>query len=138
MPSDRWSGETTLVHRLALKTSARKEISLERIEGELALVPTSFLAGFEADVADLGVLGGEKIDLGPLVGPSDEVLIDLKDHTLVKNGLFIAQVNERLVACHAIKAHSFWLLSPAESVTPESLIEDYRVLGRIRLVWKRF
>jgi transcriptional regulator with XRE-family HTH domain len=138
MPSDRWSGETTLVRRLALKTSARQKISLERIEGELALVPTSFLAGFEADVADLGVLGGEKIDLGPLVGPSDEVLIDLKDHTLVKNGLFIAQVNERLVACRAIKAHSFWLLSSAESVTPESLIEDYRVLGRIRLVWKRF
>jgi hypothetical protein len=137
MPSDRWSGETTLVRRLALKTSARKKISLERIEGELALVPTSFLAGFEADVADLGVLGGENVDLGPLIGHSDEVLVDLKDQTLVKNGLFIAEVEGRLLACRAIKAHSFWLLSAAESVTAESLIEDYRVLGRIRLVWKR-
>jgi transcriptional regulator with XRE-family HTH domain len=137
MPSDQWSEETTLVRRLALKTSARKKISLERIEGELALVPTSFLAGFEADVTDLGVLGGEKIDLGPLVGPSDEVLVDLKDHTLVQNGLFIARVKERLLACRAIKARSVWLLSPTESVIPESLIGDYRILGRIRLVWKR-
>jgi transcriptional regulator with XRE-family HTH domain len=137
MPSDRWSGETTLVRRLALKTSARKKISLERIEGELALVPTSLLAGFEADLADLGVLGGENVDLGPLIGHSDEVLVDLKDHTLVKNGLFIARVKERLLACRAIKARSVWLLSPTENPTTESLIGDYRILGRIRLIWKR-
>jgi transcriptional regulator with XRE-family HTH domain len=137
MSNDKWSAKTTLVCRFAPKTSARKKISIERIEGELALVPTSFLVGFEADVADLGVLGGENVDLGPLIGRSDEVLVDLKDHTLVKNGLFIAQVEGRLLACRAIKAHSVWLLSSAESVTPDSLIEDYRVLGRIRLVWKR-
>jgi hypothetical protein len=122
---------------LAPKLSARKKIGLERIEGELALVPTSLLGGFEADVADLGVLGGENVDLGPLIGRSDEVLVDLKDHALVKNGLFIARVKERLLACRAIKAHSVWLLSPTESVDPESLIRDYRILGRIRLVWKR-
>src|ERR1700722_4782160 len=137
MPSDRWSGKTTLVRRLALKTSARKKITLARIEGELALVPTSFLAGFEADVADLGVLGGENVDLGPLIGHSDEVLVNLKDHTLIKNGLFVARVKERLLACRAIKAHSVWLLSPTESLIPESLIGDYRILGRIRLIWKR-
>jgi transcriptional regulator with XRE-family HTH domain len=137
MPTDRWSGETTLVYRLAPRTSARKKISLERIDGELALVPTSFLSGLEADIADLGVLGGESLDLGPLIGHSDEILVDLKDHALVKNGLFIAQVKERLLACRAIKAHSVWLLSPTESVIPESLIGEYRILGRIRLVWKR-
>ena len=103
----------------------------------MALVPTSLLGGFEADVADLGVLGGENVDLGPLIGRSDEVLVDLKDHALVKNGLFIARVKERLLACRAIKAHSVWLLSPTESVDPESLIGDCRILGRIRLVWKR-
>jgi transcriptional regulator with XRE-family HTH domain len=137
MPSDRWSAETTLVCRLALKKSARNKISLERIGEDLALVPTSFLAGFEADVADLGVLGGENVDLGPLIGQSDEVLVDLKDHTLVKNGLFIARVKERLLACRAIKADSVWVLSPTETLIPESLIGDYRILGRIRLIWKR-
>jgi transcriptional regulator with XRE-family HTH domain len=137
MPTDRWSAKTTLVSRLMPKANARKKISLEKVEGELVLVPTSFLDNVEADVADLGVLGGENVDLGPLIGRSDEVLVDLKDHTLVKNGLFIAQVEGRLLACRAIKAHSVWLLSSAESVTPDSLIEDYRVLGRIRLVWKR-
>jgi hypothetical protein len=137
MPSYRWSGKTTLVRRLAPKTSARKKISLEGIEGELALVPTSFLDGIEADVADLGVLGGESLDLGPLIGHSDEILVHLKDNTLVNNGLFIAQVKERLLACRAVKAHSVWLLSPTESVISESLIGDYRILGRIRLVWKR-
>jgi transcriptional regulator with XRE-family HTH domain len=137
MPNDQWSAKTTLVCRLAPKTNARKKISLERVEGELVLVPTSLLRGVEADVADLGVLGGESVDLGPIVGHSDEVLVDLKDHALVNNALFIAQVHERLLACRAIKAQSVWLLSPSESVTPESLIVDYRILGRIRLVWKR-
>ena len=137
MPNDRWSAKTTLVSRLMPKANARKKISLEKVEGELVLVPTSFLDNVEADVADLGVLGGENVDLGPVIGRSDEVLVDLKDHTLVKNGLFIAQVEGRLLACRAIKAHSVWLLSSAESVTPDSLIENYRVLGRIRLVWKR-
>jgi hypothetical protein len=104
---------------------------------KLVLVQTSHLDGVDADAAHLGILGGENVDLGPLVGRSDEVLVDLKDHALVNNGLFIAQVEERLLVCRANKAHSFWLLSPAESVTPESLIEDYRVLGRIWLIWKR-
>jgi transcriptional regulator with XRE-family HTH domain len=137
MPKDAWSAKTTLVWRIAAKTNARKKITLERVEDELVLVPTSLLRGLEADAADLGVLGGENVDLGPLIGRSDEVLVDLKDHALVKNGLFIAQVEERLLACRAIKAHSVWLLSPTESVTPESLIGDFRILGRIRLVWKR-
>jgi hypothetical protein len=106
------------VYRLAPKLGARKKIGLERIEDELALLPTSFLSGFEADVADLGVLGAESVDLGPLIGRSDEVLVDPKDHTLVRNGLFIAQVKERLLACRAIKAHSVWLLSPTESLAP--------------------
>ena len=138
MPDDRWNEETTLLCRLASRTNARKKIGLERIRGELVLIQTSFLRGFKADVSDLGVLSGENVDLGPLVGHSDEVLVDLKDQTLVNNGLFIAQVKERLLACRAIKAHSVWLLSPAESVTPESLIDDYRVLGRIRRIWKSF
>ena|ERR1700737_4075140 len=101
----------------------------------MCLAPSDF--DDVADVADLGVLGGEDVDLGPLVGHSGEALVDLKDRTLVKNGLFIAQVEERLLACSAIKAHSVWLLSPTESVTAESLIGDYRILGRIRLLWKR-
>jgi hypothetical protein len=137
MPNDRWSGKTTLVWRVAPKINARKKISLERVEGELVLVRTSLLTGFDADVADLGVLGGENVDLGPLIGRSDEVLVDLKDQKLVNKGLFIAQVEGRLLACRAIKAHSVWLLNPTESITPESLIGDYRIIGRIRLVWKR-
>jgi transcriptional regulator with XRE-family HTH domain len=137
MPNDRWTGKTTLLSRLVTKTSARKKINLEKIQGELILVPTSLLDGLEANVSDLGVLAGAKVDLGPLVGPSGEVLVDLKDHALVNNALFIAQVQERLLACRAIKAQSVWLLSPTESVTPESLIGDYRIIGRIRLVWKR-
>jgi transcriptional regulator with XRE-family HTH domain len=135
MPKDAWSGKTTLVWRIAAKTDARKKITLQKVE--LELVPTSLLSGVEADVTDLGILGAENVDLGPLIARSDEVLVDLKDHTLVKNGLFIAKVKDRLLACRAIKAHSVWLLSTAEIVTPESLIEDYRILGRVRLVWKR-
>jgi transcriptional regulator with XRE-family HTH domain len=137
IPNDQWSGGTTLVRRLAPKTGARKQISLERIASESALVPTYFLTSFEADLADLGVLRAENIDLGPLTGPSDEVLVDLKDRTLIKNGLFIAQVRGGLLACRAIKADSVWVLSPTESLIPESLIADYRILGRIRLIWKR-
>jgi hypothetical protein len=81
---------------------------LEGIEWELVLLPTFLLAGFEAEILDLGVLGGEDIDLGPLIGHSDQVLVNLKDRTLVKDGVFIAQVKERLLACRAIKAHSVW------------------------------
>jgi hypothetical protein len=136
MPNDRWSAKTTLVCRLAPKTNARKKISLERIEGELALVPTSHLRGFEANVADLAVVGDENLDLGPLVGPSGEVLVDLKDHGLVNGCLFLAQVEERLLACRAIKANSVWVLTSSEGVL-DSLIGDYRILGRIRLIWKR-
>jgi hypothetical protein len=58
--------------------------------------------------------GGENVDLGPLI---DGVLVDMKDQKLVKNGPFIAQVEQRLLACRAIKAHSNWLLSPTEAVT---------------------
>jgi hypothetical protein len=137
MPNDQFREKTALVPRFAPKTSARKKISLERIEGELALVPTSHLRGFEGNVADLAVVGGENLDLGPLIGPSGEVLVDLKDHKLVKDGLFIAQVQDSLIACRAIKAHSIWLLSLTESVYLESLIGDFRILGRIRLIWKR-
>jgi hypothetical protein len=83
-------------------------------------------------------VGDENLDLGPLVGPSGEVLVDLKDHRLVNGGLFLAQVEERLLACRAIKVHSVWLLTSVEGVVPpESLIGDHRILGRIWLIWKR-
>jgi hypothetical protein len=137
MPSDRWSGETTLICRVAAEFGTRGKIKLVKLKGDLVLVPTSILRGFEADIAQLGVLGGENVDLGPLVGHSDEILVDLKDHRLVNNGLFLAQVQDRLLACRAIKARSIWLLSPTENISTETLIEDQRVLGRIRLVWKR-
>jgi transcriptional regulator with XRE-family HTH domain len=137
MPNDRWSEKTTLVCRVAPKISARKKINLVKVEGEFVLVQTSLLHGVDADAAQLGVLGGENVDSGPLIGSSDEVLVDLKDQKLVKNGLFIAQVEMRLLACRAIKAHWVWLLNPTESITSDSLIGDYRILGRIRLVWKR-
>ena len=53
--------------------------------------------------------------MGSLIGHSDEVLIDLKDHTLVGNALFIVQVEERLLVCNAIKAQSTYLLGPTEA-----------------------
>jgi transcriptional regulator with XRE-family HTH domain len=137
MPKDEWSKRTTLVCRVAPKLDARRKIKLVKVEGDLVLVPTSFLRGFEADIAQLGVLGGENADLGPLIGHSDEILVDLKDHRLVNNGLFLAQVKDRPLVCRAIKARSIWLLSPTENISTETLIEDQRVLGRIRLVWKR-
>jgi hypothetical protein len=104
---------------------------------QAGLVPTSILRSFDADIAHLGVLGGENVHLGPLIGQSDEILVNLKDHLLVNNGLFLAQVQDRLLACRAVKARSVWLLSPTENRSPETLIEDHRLLGRIRLVWKR-
>jgi transcriptional regulator with XRE-family HTH domain len=136
MPEDRWNEKTTLVPRLEPKISAGKKISLEMCESELVLLLTSALHGFEAHVSDLGVLRGEIVDMGPLVGPSDEVLVDLRDHQLVNNGLFVAQVEQRLLACRAIKARSAWVLSSSENITSESLITDFRILGRIRLIWK--
>jgi transcriptional regulator with XRE-family HTH domain len=75
MPNDRWSERTTLVCRVSPKTNARKKISLERVEGELALVPTSHLRGLEGHIADLGVLGGENLDLGPLIGHSSSSIM---------------------------------------------------------------
>jgi transcriptional regulator with XRE-family HTH domain len=137
MPNDRWSKKTTLICRIAPEFGARGKFKLVELKDDLVLVETSRLRGFEADIDHLGVLGGEDIDLGPLIGRSDEVLVDLKDHELVNNGLFLAQVQDRLLACRAVKARSAWLLSPTENISPETLIEDHRVLGRIRLVWKR-
>jgi transcriptional regulator with XRE-family HTH domain len=137
MPNDRWSKETTLICRVAPEYGARGKIKLVKLKGDLVLVPTSILRGLEADITQLGVLGGENVDLGPLIGHSDEILVDLKDHRLVHNGLFLAQDQDRLLACRAIKARSIWLLSPTENINTEALIEDQRVLGRIRLVWKR-
>jgi hypothetical protein len=100
-------------------------------------MPTCLPRGIEADVANFGVLAGGGLDLGSLLGHSDEVLIDLKEHTPVGNALFIVQVEERLLVCNAIKAQSTLLLSPTENLTPASLIADYRIIGRIRLIWKR-
>jgi transcriptional regulator with XRE-family HTH domain len=136
MPNDQWNEKTTLISRVLPKTNARKKITLEK-QVEFKLERASILEGLETDLTDLGVLSGQNIDPGPLIGPLDEVLVDLKDHKPVNNGLFIAQVQDRLLACRAIKAHSVWLLSPTESITPEALIGDYRIIGRIRLVWKR-
>jgi transcriptional regulator with XRE-family HTH domain len=138
MPNDRWreKGKTTLVCRVAPKFDARRQIKLERVKGEFVWLSTSLLHGFQSDRAQLGVLGGENIDLGPLVGHSGEVLVDLRDHRLVNNGVFLAQVEDRLLACRAAKARSLWLLSPTESISPEALIEEPRILGRIRFVWK--
>ena len=132
MPNDRWSEKTTLVCRVAPKISARKKINLVKVEGEFVLVQTSLLHGVDADAAQLGVLGGENVDL-----QSDEILVDLKDHKLVNNGMFLAQINDRLLACRALKAQSVWLLSSTETISPETMFEDHRLLGRIRLVWKR-
>jgi hypothetical protein len=50
------------------------------------------LRGLKGHIADLGVLGGENLDLGPLIGHSDEILVDLKDHKLLNNGLFLATI----------------------------------------------
>jgi len=137
MPNAQWSEKTTLVCRVAPKLDARGKIRLVKVEGDLVLVQNSLLSGFDADVSQLGVLEGENEGIGPLVGHSDEILLDLKDHKLANNGLFLAQVGDRLLACRALKAQSVWLLSSTESINPETLIQDYRVLGRIRLVWKR-
>ncbi|SRR5258708_4584593 len=137
MPNDQWSEKTTLICRVAPEFGAKGKIKLVKLRGDSALVPTSFLRGFEADIGQLAVLGGENVDLGPLVGQSDEILIDLKDHKLVNNGMFLAQINDRLLVCRALKAQSVWLLSSTETINPETLIEENRVLGRIRLVWKR-
>jgi transcriptional regulator with XRE-family HTH domain len=137
MPNDRWSEKTTLICRVAPEFGARGKIKLVKRKSDLVLVPTSILRGFEADIDYLGVLGGENVDLGPLIGQSDEILVDLKDHQLVNNGLFLAQVQDRLLACRAVKARSVWFLSPTENISPETLIDDHRLLGRIRLVWKK-
>jgi hypothetical protein len=137
MPNQQFHERTTLLRRLIPKTSARKKISLVPVEGEWFLVQTSFLERFEGDVHDLGALGGRNVDLGPIVGNSGEVLVDLKDQTLVHEGLFLAQIEDRLLACRAIKAGSVWILTSAEHLmTPESLIGNYRILGRIRFVCK--
>jgi hypothetical protein len=128
--------KTMLVSRFVPQTGARK-IILARVEGELVLVPTSFLNGSEAKGGELGVIAGKDVDMRPLIGRSDEVLVDFKDQKLVNDGLFMVQVKDRLLACRAIKAHSVWLLSLDESVSADTLIEDYRILGRIRLIWKR-
>ncbi len=66
MPNDQWSAKTTLVPRLASRMNARKKISLEKIEGELLLVPTSLLGKFKGDLANLGIIGGDA-DLGLLL-----------------------------------------------------------------------
>jgi transcriptional regulator with XRE-family HTH domain len=136
MPKDSWGEKTMLVSRFVPQTGARK-IILARVEGELVLVPTSFLNGSEAKGGELGVIAGKDVDMRPLIGRSDEVLVDFKDQKLVNDGLFMVQVKDRLLACRAIKAHSVWLLSLDESVSADTLIEDYRILGRIRLIWKR-
>jgi len=137
MPNAQWSDKTTLVCRVVPKLDTRRKIKLVKVEGDLVLVRNSLLRDFKADISQLGVLAGEDGDLGPLVGHSDEILLDLKDHKLANSGLFLAQVGDRLLACRAFKAQSVWLLSSTESINPETLIQDYRVLGRIRLVWKR-
>lgn len=137
MPNAEWSGKTSLIPRVAPKSDAEGKIKLVRVKDDLVLVQNSLLSGLERDVSELGVLAGQSDDAGPMIGPSDEILLDLKDHKLVNNGFFLAQVGARLLACRAFKAHSVWLLSPTETINPETLIQDYRVLGRIRLVWKR-
>lgn len=137
MPGAEWSEKTTLVSRVAPKSDAGGEIKLVKVEGGLVLVQNSLLSDLEADASELGVLAGQSGGAGPMIGHSDEILLDLKDHKLANNGLFLAQVGDRLLACRAFKAQSVWLLSPSESITPETLIQDYRIVARIRLVWKK-
>lgn len=136
MPNEGWRAKTTLVSRLAPKIGIRKKIILERVQDELVLVPMSLLDGLE-NKTDLGVLTRETVDLGGLIGPSDQVLVDLQDQKLIDGGLFIAQVENRLLACRSTKAHSVWLVSSTENLAVDSLIAEYRIIGRIRLVWKR-
>lgn len=137
MPNDQWKEKTTLISRVVPKFDARRKISLVKVEEGMVLVPNTFLPSLEADPAQWGVLGGENLGLGPIVGRSDEVLVDLKDHKLVNNGLFLVQVEDDLLAARAVKVRRTWLLIPTENVTPETLVKDPRPLGRIRLVWKR-
>jgi transcriptional regulator with XRE-family HTH domain len=137
MPNARWSEKTTLVSRVSPKINARGKITLAQDGEELVLVPNSLLKEVATDSSQLGVLASEGCDVGPLIGRSDEILLDLKDHKLVNNGLFLAQVGDRPLACRALKSKSVWLLSPTENINPETLIQDFRVLGRIRLVWKK-
>lgn len=137
MPNDLWTEKTALICRVTPELSGRGTIKLAKIEGDLVLVPNSFLRGFEANIADLVVMGGEKVDLGPLIDHSDEILVDMKDHKLVNGCLFLVQMENRLLACRAIKSRSVWHLSPTESISPETLVDDQRLLGRIRLIWKR-
>ncbi|MGY4608595.1 hypothetical protein ACVW16_007007 [Bradyrhizobium sp. USDA 4474] len=137
MPNDLWTEKTALICRVTPELAGRGTIKLVKIEGDLVLVPHSFLRGFEANIADLVVMGGEKVDLGPLIGHSDEILVDMRDHKLVNGCLFLVQMENRLLACRAIKSRSVWHLSPTESISPETLADDQRLLGRIRLIWKR-
>jgi len=137
MPNDRWGAKTMLVPRFVPKANARKKITLAMVEGELVLIPTSLLEGTEANISDLGVVAGKDVDMRPLIGRSDEVLVDFKDQKLVHDGLFMIQVRDRLLASRAVKAHAVWLLSPDEGISADTVTEDYRILGRIRLIWKR-
>jgi transcriptional regulator with XRE-family HTH domain len=139
MPNDRWSAETALVSRLVPATDIRKKITLKKIDGELVLVPVSLLSGVKSSVDNLGVLTGQSVDTRPLIGLSDEILVDLADHALVEDGLFLVQVRDRLQARRAIRTeNSDWLLSSdANSAASSFVTGGYRVLGRIRLIWKR-
>lgn len=137
MPNAEWSEKTSLVPRVVAKSDADGKIDLVKVKDDLVLVQNSLLTGLEREVSELGVLAGQSADVGPMIGHSDEILLDLKDHKLVNNGFFLAQVGTRLLACRAFKAQSIWLLSPTETINPATLMQDYRILGRIRLVWKR-
>jgi hypothetical protein len=126
-----------LVSRFVPQTNARKKIILATVEVEVVLAPTSFFGRLRGKHQRFRRYTGKDLDVRPFVGLSDQVLVDLKDHNLVNDGLFIAQVRGRVLACRAIKAHSVWLLSPDEYVKAGSLVGEFRILGRIRLIWKR-
>lgn len=136
MPNDLWAEKTALVRRATPKPGARGRIKLESTD-ELVLVPNTFLRGIEGHIAELVVVGGEIVELSAMVGASDEMLVDRSDHKLIDKGLFLVQLEKRLLACRAIKTRSVWHLSATENIGPDTLVDDKSVLGRIRLIWKR-
>jgi transcriptional regulator with XRE-family HTH domain len=140
MPSDKWTEQTTLLPRLAVQKGARGAAALKIMEGETVLISSGIMNELHVARHSVGVALGSDVGLSAGSGGSDELLVDLDDRKLTEGGLFLVQVRGQILVRRALATEEGqWLLSSeglAGSVG-SVLSTGYKVIGRIRFIWKR-
>jgi phage repressor protein C with HTH and peptisase S24 domain len=138
MPSTHWEQATTLVPRLKYVEVEHGARTLQPTGGH-KLFETELLQELGLSPDDAGVISVSDADMAPLMNPSDDVLIHLKECNFSQDELFVVAVEDQLTIRRAerVTGEASWILTAERRDVPAVAVSGnlpVRVYGRVRWI----